>query len=546
MSQLLKLLNLLALVISTLPSPAKASPAPALAPETLINDGPLSPLSYSPSYEDDGFSPQYQYPPSPLAYAPSINEEYHYAENPSPSPSPDYLDVLAPEAEVVDDGDANYSPYGAPSPIEGHLYDAASDDVRAPQVGATPPVLPLNFNSEDDAGDQITAQGYSEEGYDPELKKKNDRAVVGFVIGAICLVGLGAFVYKKQKNQKHDSPIWVVVVPYSVEPLKLEIMIYPTQQDSQPRSVIDLWKSEIEEPAFDQRDPKLTISYRYKASNQLILNYLLSLNKEIFGIYVFFLIELDDVQILVDKVKPPPIISDAQTSSLDAPVQSEAINTNEKITDGWMDKPVNKDDYNGWGSPESKPVDQLTKNNLRSSGDSCSYNGLGTSLGAKHSSEVNTNGLMEKPATDDYNGWGLLDSKPLDQSTDNVQSREDNSPIVYLGSCSSAPSLSVPSAPPIPDEVLSEGPMHYPSINSSVLDMHVPSMVEVSMTSGRNNGARDSSCAICWDADIEGACIPCGHMAAGCMPCLNEIKVNKGVCPICMTKIDQVVRLYAV
>lgn len=227
----------------------------------------------------------------------------------------------------------------------------------------------------------------------------------------------------------------------------------------------------------------------------------------------------------IPQVEPP----DTRTSSLDASqptaealniamsrgasVQSEAINTN------------------GWGS----------------SGDSNSHNGWGTSLGDKHSSEENTNGWMDKQVKDDYSGWGSLDSKPVieHQLTENVQSHDNNSPIVSLASCNSAFALSVPSAPPIPDEVLSEGPIYYPSINSSALDMPVPSMTEAGMSNSRNSGARDSSCAICWDASTEGACIPCGHMA-GCMPCLNEIKVNKGVCPICLTKIDQVVRLYAV
>ncbi|XP_073046792.1 putative E3 ubiquitin-protein ligase XBAT35 [Primulina eburnea] len=54
-----------------------------------------------------------------------------------------------------------------------------------------------------------------------------------------------------------------------------------------------------------------------------------------------------------------------------------------------------------------------------------------------------------------------------------------------------------------------------------------------------------STCTICLDAPIEGACVPCGHMA-GCMSCLKKIKARKWVCPICRTKINQVIRLYAV
>ncbi|KAF7146635.1 hypothetical protein RHSIM_Rhsim04G0180000 [Rhododendron simsii] len=59
------------------------------------------------------------------------------------------------------------------------------------------------------------------------------------------------------------------------------------------------------------------------------------------------------------------------------------------------------------------------------------------------------------------------------------------------------------------------------------------------------DGGVSSLCVICLDASVEGACIPCGHMA-GCMPCLNEIKGKNWGCPVCRTKINQVVRLYAV
>lgn len=54
-----------------------------------------------------------------------------------------------------------------------------------------------------------------------------------------------------------------------------------------------------------------------------------------------------------------------------------------------------------------------------------------------------------------------------------------------------------------------------------------------------------SSCSICWEAAVEGACVPCGHMA-GCMGCLNEIKTKKGECPVCRCPINQVIRIYAV
>ncbi|KAF4349329.1 hypothetical protein G4B88_003161 [Cannabis sativa] len=101
---------------------------------------------------------------------------------------------------------------------------------------------------------------------------------------------------------------------------------------------------------------------------------------------------------------------------------------------------------------------------------------------------------------------------------------------------------SIASAPPIPD-----GPIHYPSIDSSPIDISSP-VVENNVPAKLGDSKEDgesSSCVVCLDSPVEGACIPCGHMA-GCMSCLNEIKAKKWGCPVCRAKIDQVVRLYAV
>ncbi|RVW33389.1 putative E3 ubiquitin-protein ligase XBAT35 [Vitis vinifera] len=87
---------------------------------------------------------------------------------------------------------------------------------------------------------------------------------------------------------------------------------------------------------------------------------------------------------------------------------------------------------------------------------------------------------------------------------------------------------STASAPPIADEVVDDA-------------------FETSAAASEQSkeGGAASSCVICLDAPIEGACIPCGHMA-GCMSCLNEIKAKKWGCPVCRAKIDQVVKLYSV
>ncbi|XP_047317911.1 putative E3 ubiquitin-protein ligase XBAT35 isoform X2 [Impatiens glandulifera] len=58
--------------------------------------------------------------------------------------------------------------------------------------------------------------------------------------------------------------VWVVVVPIGSRNLantsKLELAIYSSVLDANPRTLIALWKSNVEEPYFNQPDPTVTIS----------------------------------------------------------------------------------------------------------------------------------------------------------------------------------------------------------------------------------------------------------------------------------------------
>ena len=117
----------------------------------------------------------------------------------------------------------------------------------------------------------------------------------------------------------------------------------------------------------------------------------------------------------------------------------------------------------------------------------------------------------------------------------------DNVPI--------APSSSglnlVPSAPPIDDKIPPGGPIQYPSIDLSPVNMSASDTERLPKEEEMVSVGGGSSCVICLDAPAEGACIPCGHVA-GCMACLNEIKTKKWGCPVCRAKIDQVIKLYHV
>jgi hypothetical protein len=189
---------------------------------------------------------------------------------------------------------------------------------------------------------------------------------------------------------------------------------------------------------------------------------------------------------------------------------SEVINAN-----GWED-PVRGDSHNRWG----------------------------VTVASTHS-EARSSGWMGEAPKEDHNGCAVPNMGPSG-SQGHVQTRYDIPPVSETSGGNTASVPSAPSAPPIPDEELDPGPIHYPSFDFSLLDLSVPAIeLGASVTSDVNKGGTSSSCIICWEAPVEGACIPCGHMA-GCMTCLSEIKAKKGVCPICRSNINQVTRLYAV
>lgn len=105
------------------------------------------------------------------------------------------------------------------------------------------------------------------------------------------------------------------------------------------------------------------------------------------------------------------------------------------------------------------------------------------------------------------------------------------------------PPNAVPSAPPGATRLFEAGTstVDYPLVDSDPVDDVPYSSTENQM----NQSSGSSSCVICLDAPVEGACVPCGHMA-GCMSCLNEVKAKNWGCPVCRTKINQVIKLYAV
>lgn len=342
-----------------------------------------------------------------------------------------------------------------------------------------------------------------------------------------------------------SKKIWAVIVPcYSRNPSrqpKYEMVIYSNLQASQPNYVIQLWKAHIVEPILNQPDPALVIvekdtkkQYKFLSGNegdkhqmQLLLNACRGLSQ-----YISHIPAAPPLATMLDTQSTPATSSSAVPQSAPATSSSAvppedvelamAINASIQmaIAEGvpvHEDQPVSGANDNGWGT---------------TSGDA-THNGWGPpdETPSKASSEPQLN----EPSANPYNGWAEPEVRPSGPVPVVSPSVEVIPPVVAL-----------PTAPPLAEEEF-YGPVQYPSIDNTPVDLTVPAWADKPGTSEAKE--EDSSisglCVICLDAPAEGACIPCGHVA-GCMSCLKEIKEKKWGCPVCRAKIDQVVKLYAV
>ncbi|CAM6123627.1 unnamed protein product [Calypogeia fissa] len=164
-----------------------------------------------------------------------------------------------------------------------------------------------------------------------------------------------------------------------------------------------------------------------------------------------------------------------------------------------------------------------------------------------------------------YSGWGpgsnagagpsrlgpsVSDNPSTSNSGENGSPQPTPSPTSGLTSSSSVTVVASPSAPPAPSAppLPLDGPIHYPSVDTSPVQVDYASAAESSEASLAKQKAEDKSggqCVVCWDAPAEAVCIPCGHLA-GCMDCLTEIKSKDWGCPVCRASIQQVIKVYAV
>ncbi|KAF6150927.1 hypothetical protein GIB67_026848 [Kingdonia uniflora] len=362
--------------------------------------------------------------------------------------------------------------------------------------------------------------------------------------------------------------IWVVVIPCvshnRAGPLKLELAIYTSLQDARPRATIALWKAKFEGPKLHQADPSLIILDTVTKTRCKLTSAIESDKHQ--------LQQLCNAIRGVPQVMPPMVPSHAHTPAvpanvstaedvelamaINASIQSALVGSSSAViasdTSGWADTsansshsgwgpvgesapskasssgwagPLDKSSQNGWGpANQAAPSSEASNSGLVDPSDNSSHNGWGPVVGSTPPSKASGSGWLDEPTEDSHGGWGVSEAESTNLNWEDTPSNISGT-------------TSIPSAPPIPEGAL-DGPIQYPSIDSGPVDMSVPAREDKSESS-------ISSCVVCLDSPVEGACIPCGHMA-GCMSCLNQITAKKWGCPVCRAIIDQVVRVYAV
>ncbi|XP_061989861.1 putative E3 ubiquitin-protein ligase XBAT35 isoform X1 [Rosa rugosa] len=396
-------------------------------------------------------------------------------------------------------------------------------------------------------------------------RAKGQSAVVRAIERHICLFSgwlrelYGPGFLELLAPQLVSRKVWVVVLPCGsrkpTKPYKLELAIYSSMQDAQPRTVIGLWNVNLEEPKSHLSDPSVIIRdistiprgrrrrQRHQKLRQARIR-LASANEN----------DKQQLQWFSNACKgipqarpaflgnnnpataPPATAEDTElamalsaslhSASQERPPFPDAHPINESIASSSSGTSTNASNLNGWST----------------STNTGSYNGWDATIAAASPkvSSSDWSGVQTGPVGGSSGHANIQEISPTQTTptSDSVVSSSTQSAAI--------PSVPPPSAPPVLDESLDEYPIHYPSIDDSPIDLSNPTAESIPPTVDEKKGdGASSSCVICLDAPVEGACIPCGHMA-GCMSCLTEVKGKKWGCPVCRAKIEQVVRLYAV
>lgn len=354
--------------------------------------------------------------------------------------------------------------------------------------------------------------------------------------------------------------IWAVILPREARnqtrPLKLELTIYPELQASKPQAVIKLWKCQLEEPKFNQANPSVTIFDKGTRTRYKLLPVCEGDKQQLQWFYSACCGIPQVASMVPAQPANAPLPNPSSASSLPSVISTPSKEDAElaMVINASIQSAIAE------GVPDVQPITTTTATNDWGNPPSNSLNGWGppdTSAPSKTSGQV----PVVTSSSSTYNGWDVPGTSSGQSSSKHNKSQNST----FVVPQEALPSLPVPTAPPLAVGTFYDGPIQYPSIDSTPVDVTMPSAdggtavssakpaenegdakpAESDANASNSGNTPPGTCVICLDAPVEGACIPCGHMA-GCMSCLKDIESKKWGCPICRAKINQIIRLYAV
>ncbi|CAJ1976435.1 unnamed protein product [Sphenostylis stenocarpa] len=301
-----------------------------------------------------------------------------------------------------------------------------------------------------------------------------------------------------------SKKVWVVVLPVGsrnlTKPYKLELAIYSNLQEAQPRTVIALWKANLQEPKLHQSDPSVTI-VDHTTKTRIRLGPASDNDKQQLAWF-------SNACKGIPQTSPAFLQNKAPTGPPTAPPAVEDTELAMAISASLQSAMQERPPY-----PDTRP-------NVDASSSSSAVN-------------AGNHGFLGTPNSNTSDSELVQEANPGGNSQ-HLKSHVNASALDFN-----------PSAPPIVGDIPTDGPIQYPSIDLSPVDIASSDVEKLRNEEGKTASGNGSSCVICLDAPAEGACIPCGHVA-GCMSCLNEVKSKKWGCPVCRGKIDQIIKLYHV
>ncbi|XP_051128340.1 putative E3 ubiquitin-protein ligase XBAT35 isoform X2 [Andrographis paniculata] len=314
--------------------------------------------------------------------------------------------------------------------------------------------------------------------------------------------------------------VWAVVLPCGSrklrKPFRLELAMYSDVQDAQPRTIVPLWKANLEEPNFNQPDLEVIISDISRIPRRWKRRRAIRSSQESRSTHIKFVpvqgSETLQLQRFSNACKGIPQAVQPSFPS-DFPVPTAPANA----------PSAPNDDSHPSALHERSPTHMDASTSLAYSTNNCCRKE--TFISGAFNTHTPNGSVVESQISSPSNN----PPQPF-QIPSAIRTPRENPCQVFA-----------PSAPP----AKGNGTVQYPSIDTSVVDISSPPVEAIpDCAQDKKDDSAASSCTICLDAPIEGACIPCGHMV-GCMMCLTEIHDKKWGCPVCRAPIDRVVRIYS-